>query len=141
MTVGIGATQYDAAVVHHQGEVAGADADSSAVRDVHCLLPQDLASLGVKSHSAATHSLMLHVDAQRPRDFVEHIQFGLEYTFMNIFSLRGGFEQLGLDEEQGISLGGGLHYDVNNLRFGADYAYTDFGLFGDLNRVAIQVGF
>ena len=88
-----------------------------------------------------THSLMLHVDAQRPRDFVEHIQFGLEYTFMNIFSLRGGFEQLGLDEEQGVSLGGGLHYKVNNLRFGADYAYTDFGLFGDLNRVAIQVGF
>ncbi len=60
---------------------------------------------------------------------------------MNIFSLRGGFEQLGLDEEQGVSLGGGLHYEVNNLRFGADYAYTDFGLFGDLNRIAIQVGF
>lgn len=93
------------------------------------------------SMDSDTHSLMLHVDAQRPRDFVEHLQFGLEYTFMNIFSLRGGFEQLGLDEEQGVSLGGGLHYEVNDLRFGVDYAYTDFGLFGDLNRIAIQVGF
>ena len=93
------------------------------------------------SMNTDTHSLMLHVDAQRPRDFNEHLRFGLEYTFMNIISLRGGFEQLGLDEEQGVSLGGGLKYAVNNIRFGADYAYTDFGLFGNLNRVAIQVGF
>jgi len=88
-----------------------------------------------------THSLMLHLDAQRPRDFVEHLRFGLEYTFMNIISLRGGFEQLGLDEEQGVSLGAGLQYELSNIRFGADYAYTDFGLFGNLNRIAIQVGF
>ncbi len=87
------------------------------------------------------HSLMLHLDAQRPRDFNEHVRFGMEYTFMNIISLRGGFEQLGLDEEQGVSLGAGLKYAVNNIRFGADYAYTDFGLFGSLNRIAIQVGF
>ena len=88
-----------------------------------------------------THSLKLFVDAQRPRDFQEHIRLGMEYTFMNIISLRGGFEQLGLDEEQGVSLGAGVHYAVNNIRFGADYAYTEFGLFGSLNRVAIQIGF
>ena len=28
------------------------------------------------------HSIQLHVDAQRPRDFAEHIRFGVEYTFM-----------------------------------------------------------
>ena len=86
------------------------------------------------------HSLMLHVDAQRPRDFAEHVRFGLEYTFLGIVSLRGGFEQLSVSEEQGVTLGGGLKYEVNNIRFGANYAWTDFGLFGSVNRFGLQVG-
>ncbi len=85
------------------------------------------------------HSLNLHVDAQRPRDFEEHVKFGLEYTFMDIVSLRGGFEQT-VSEEEGISLGAGLRYGFANIRFGADYAYTDWGLFGDVHRVGVQVG-
>ncbi|GIV59538.1 PorV/PorQ family protein [Rhodocaloribacter litoris] len=86
------------------------------------------------------HRLRLHVDAQRPRDFDEHIKFGLEYTFMDIFSLRGGFEQT-ISEEEGISLGAGVHHAISNIRFGADYAYTDWGLFGDVHRVGVQIGF
>ena len=98
--------------------------------------------LDFTSLNPATHALTLHADATRPRDFVEHLKLGLEYSFLNIFSLRGGFAQLGVSsEEQGINLGAGLHYNVNNLNFGADYTYTDFGLFGDVNRVSIQVGF
>ena len=86
------------------------------------------------------HSLMFHVDAQRPRDFTEHVRFGVEYTFLGVVSLRGGFEQLGAAEEQGVSLGGGLKYEVNNIRFGANYAWTDFGLFGSVNRFGVQIG-
>lgn len=87
------------------------------------------------------HSLMVHIDAQRPRDFTEHIRFGMEYTFLGIVSLRGGFEQLGVSDEQGVSLGGGLKYDAGNMRFGANYAWTDFGLFGSVNRFGLQIGF
>ena len=60
---------------------------------------------------------------------------------MDMLFLRGGFEQLGVSEEQGVSLGAGLRLGVQNLRFGADYAYTDFGLFGEVNRFAVQIGF
>jgi len=87
-----------------------------------------------------THALMLRVDAQRPRDFTEHVKFGLEYSFMQIAFLRAGFEQLGVSEEQGVSLGAGLRFNVQSIRFGADYAYTDFGLFGDVNRFGLQIG-
>ena len=87
------------------------------------------------------HSLMVHVDAQRPRDFTEHVRFGVEYTFLGIVSLRGGFEQLGVADEQGVSLGGGLKYEASNMRFGANYAWTDFGLFGSVNRFGLQIGF
>ncbi len=86
------------------------------------------------------HSIQLHVDAQRPRDFSEHVRFGLEYTFMDIASLRGGFEQLGVSEEQGFSAGVGFQYELRNVHIGADYAYTDFGVFGTVNRIGLQIG-
>ncbi len=86
------------------------------------------------------HSIQLHVDAQRPRDFAEHVRFGLEYTLMNMVSLRGGFEQLGVSEEQGFSAGAGLRYELGGFRIGADYAYTDFGVFGAVSRIGLQVG-
>lgn len=90
------------------------------------------------------HALLLAVDAQRPRDFVEHLKIGGEYTFMDLLALRAGWSQafVGADEsEEGISLGAGLKYQAGQLGFGADYAYTNFGLFGNLNRFALQVSF
>lgn len=95
--------------------------------------------LDLTSLNPNTHALTLHVDAQRPRDFQEHVKFGLEYTFMDLISLRGGFEQ-SVSEEQGVSLGAGLHHEFSGIRVGADYAYTDWGLFGDVQRIGIQVG-
>src|SRR5690606_1745759 len=86
------------------------------------------------------HSLTIHLDAQRPRDFQEHVKFGAEYTFMNLLSLRAGFEQA-VSEEQGISLGAGLHHALGGFSFGADYAYTDWGLFGSVQRIGVQIGF
>ena len=86
------------------------------------------------------HSIQLNVDAQRPRDFSEHVRFGLEYTFMNMVSLRGGFEQLAVSEEQGFSAGAGLKYGFGNINFGFDYAYTNFGVFGAVNRIGVQFG-
>ncbi len=85
------------------------------------------------------HSLMLHADAARPRDFSEHIKFGLEYGFMDMLYLRGGFENY-IMEEQGVSFGGGVKVPLGGIRFGADYAYTDWGLFGSVNRISVNVG-
>ncbi|MEX0747497.1 MAG: PorV/PorQ family protein [Rhodothermales bacterium] len=88
------------------------------------------------------HSFGVAVDAQRPRDFVEHLKLGTEYTLMNVLSVRGGWSQafVGSDEtEEGISLGAGLQYDVQGIGFGADYAYTSFGVFGELHRIALQI--
>lgn len=85
------------------------------------------------------HSLVVHADASRPRDFSEHIKFGAEYGFMDMLFLRAGYENWAM-EEQGVSLGGGLKLNLSGIRFGADYAYTDWGLFGDVNRISVQVG-
>jgi len=89
------------------------------------------------------HSFLISVDAQRPRDFAEHVKLGGEYTVMNIFSLRGGLGRafVGDDHEEGFSLGAGLKYDASGIGFGVDYAYTDFGIFDPVQRFAVNLTF
>jgi hypothetical protein len=74
------------------------------------------------------HSLLVSVDAVRPRDFDEHLAFGAEYTLANIVSLRAGYSAP--NEEEGISLGGGLQTKLGSQGGGlhVDYAYTSFGV-------------
>ncbi len=89
------------------------------------------------------HSFLVSVDAQRPRDFAEHVKVGGEYTVMNIFSLRGGLGRafVGDDHAEGFSLGAGLKYDASGIGFGVDYAYTDFGVFDTVQRFAVNLTF
>lgn len=88
------------------------------------------------------HRFQLRVDAQRPRDFVEHVKIGGEYTFMNLLSLRAGMaEAFVADEERGVSLGAGLNLEVSSVRLTADYSFTDFGVFDSVNRFSVGIGF
>lgn len=84
------------------------------------------------------HALLLSVDAERPRDYAEQIKAGLEYTFMNTLALRAGY--IYPTDEQGVSLGAGVQSALFGVQAGFDYAYTQFGLFGNVNRLAVQLG-
>ena len=86
--------------------------------------------------SSDVHSLIVAVDAARPRDFYEHLNMGAEYTFMDLLSLRAGYAFP--TDEQGISLGAGLNVDFGGIGLGADYAYTAFGVLGSVNRIGLQ---
>ena len=85
------------------------------------------------------HSLVLAVDAENPRDFQEQIKIGGEYTFADAVSFRAGYVYP--TDEQGIQLGAGFRQDVGGLGLGADYAYTDFGVFNNVHRVALRLSF
>ena len=88
------------------------------------------------------HQFKFRVDAQRPRDFQEHVKVGGEYTFMNLLSLRAGLaEAFVQDEERGVSLGAGLNIDLSNVNLTADYSFTEFGVFDSVNRFSIALGF
>ncbi len=86
-----------------------------------------------------THSFVLAVDGYRPRDFYEAVNIGAEYTFMDVLSLRGGYVYP--TDEQGISLGAGINAGFTGVNLGADYAYTNYGLLGNVNRISVQFGF
>lgn len=85
------------------------------------------------------HSLQLSVDANRPRDFDEQILTGLEYTFMNSFSLRGGYRYP--TDEHSFNFGAGLKQKFMGVGFKIDYSYTDFGVFNNVNTFSLKLSF
>ncbi len=85
------------------------------------------------------HAFRLSVEAERPRDFAEQLKAGGEYTLRNILSLRAGYTYP--TDEQSLSFGGGVQYGTSVVGFSADYAYTDFGLFGAVHRMGVSLTF
>ncbi|MBI9072536.1 MAG: PorV/PorQ family protein [Melioribacteraceae bacterium] len=84
------------------------------------------------------HSFLFSIDATHPRDFNEQLNIGVEYTFLNTFSLRCGL--ITPTDEQGINAGVGIKRNVGGVDMAFDYAYTDFGLFDNLNRFTVSFG-
>lgn len=84
-------------------------------------------------------AFIVSLEAENPRDFSEQIKIGGEYRFLETFMLRAGYVYP--TDEQGISLGAGFNKTVRGIGFGADYAYTSFGVFSDVQRVSLQFNF
>ncbi len=85
------------------------------------------------------HSLLLSVDASHPRDYPEQVSFGMEYTFLNTFSIRGGYTFP--TDEQEFSAGVGFKQELADVNFAIDYSYTPFGIFDNVHRVSINIGY
>jgi hypothetical protein len=85
------------------------------------------------------HRLALNVDAVNTNDYSERLHFGAEYTFYNIFTLRGGYR---LNYEEGnLSAGAGVQYDFGYVRFKFDYAYVSYDFLQSPHRFTIFLGF
>ncbi|MEO0559235.1 MAG: PorV/PorQ family protein [Bacteroidota bacterium] len=93
--------------------------------------------IDLTSLNGNTHRFLVAVDAENPRDFSEQIKVGGEYTFLNAFSLRGGY--VFPADEQGIHLGAGVQQSVGGLGLAADYGYSDYGVFSAVHRVAVRL--
>ena len=82
------------------------------------------------------HSLVVSADAANPRDFSEQVKVGGEYRFMDRVALRAGYTFP--TDEEGVSLGVGVRQPLGGSTLGADYSYTDFGVFSGVHRVAVR---
>jgi len=73
--------------------------------------------------------VMIAVDAVHPNDNTEYLNVGVEYSSNNWLFLRAGFNNLlVLDGEGGLTLGGGMKYNLSrNAMIELDYSYQDFG--------------
>ena len=82
------------------------------------------------------HGILLIVDAEHPRDYAEQVKVGLEYTFMQLLSLRAGY--VGPADEHSMSYGVGVQKQFGTFGLGVDYAYTPFGILGNVHRFSFQ---
>lgn len=85
------------------------------------------------------HRLVLAVDAEDPRDFSEQFEVGGEYTFANTLALRAGY--VFPADEQSVSLGAGIRQRLGGVGFGADYSFSEFGVFSNVHRIAVKFNF
>ena len=85
--------------------------------------------------NSLNHSLYVSLDASHYNDHPEQIKVGLEYRFMNAFSLRGGYA----NDNGGNGLSFGL--GVSQFGFAFDYAYMPFGVFDKVQRMTTRFTF
>jgi len=80
-------------------------------------------------------SLMLSVESINDRSHAQQIGFGLEYEFLKMFSLRGGY--ILENDENSFNLGLGISW----YGLSVDYAYSPYGLLGDINRFSVRFSY
>jgi hypothetical protein len=86
--------------------------------------------------------LIISTDAVNPSDNYQYINAGAEYSFRDMFFIRGGYQMLFLkDGEGGLSLGAGVKMQVpfSNMKIQFDYAYNDYGRLKGVHTVVLSV--
>ncbi len=82
-------------------------------------------------------SLYMSVDATHYVDHPEQLKVGIEYNFMNVLKLRGGYVSKSDYDESSFSYGLGLAI----VGFEFDYAYTPFGVFNKVQRMTARFSY
>jgi hypothetical protein len=85
-------------------------------------------------------SLLLSIDATHPRSHAEQVMVGIEYQFMKLISLRGGY--ISASDETDFTYGIGItsnNLDVSPVNFSIDYSYTPFDHFTNVQRFTVRI--
>lgn len=88
----------------------------------------DLVSFDDRSY----HSLILSIDAINASSHKGQVSFGVDYKFLNIFSLRGGYITNNHENKFAVGLG------ISFIGFTFDYALTPYGVLGNINRFTFR---
>jgi len=90
-----------------------------------------------------SHKLIVALDAIHPSDDYESLNMGGEYSFNNMFFLRGGYKSLFQENsEESFTFGFGIRQMfIGNFSFNIDYAYSDFGRLKDSQKFSLSINF
>ncbi len=80
---------------------------------------------------------LLSCQLNHPVDNNEYFVAGVEQNYKNKLFLRGGY--IGSQTERSFSFGGGVNIPMGKLDLTADYAWSDFGVLGDIQQIQISV--
>jgi len=75
-------------------------------------------------------------DLFHPNDYDQQFHAGLEYEFLEVLSLRGGYK-FNYDSD-GLTLGGGLKYAIGDFALAVDYSFGSMGTYlEDVHRFSL----
>ena len=89
------------------------------------------------------HKLTIAIDAAHPNDNSQYVNLGGELSLFNdLLCLRGGYKQLFMkDNQEGLTLGVGVHYSLNFIAVGFDYAYQQYKYLGNTHSFGVNIKF
>jgi hypothetical protein len=85
------------------------------------------------------HRITTSFQLNHPNDNSENVVTGAEYSWRQIFFIRGGYK-FNVDE-QNYSVGAGINVPISFAHFNLDYAFTNFERLGSAHRFSIILGF
>jgi len=88
--------------------------------------------------NAQGHDIILMVESHHPRDFGEKIKLGFEYNYSGMIFLRTGY--ITNQDERNFSAGVGFKKEISGYLLRVDYAFQDFGIFGNMNYITVGMG-
>jgi hypothetical protein len=91
------------------------------------------------SDRSTPHAFVLSLESRHPRDYGEKLKIGGEYSFDNMFFLRGGYAT-NYDERR-WSAGVGLNYTLLEFPLKVNYAIQPFGLFGNVHFISLGISY
>lgn len=98
--------------------------------------------------------VMLALDTIKPQDSQQLIYGGAEVSLYDLLFLRGGykFNYSGSKDDgtsnrepiatsiEGVSLGGGIQYEISGYGVAIDYAFTQMDLLDNVHRLTLRIG-
>lgn len=89
--------------------------------------------------------LTIALDGNHPNDNSERLNFGMEYWYKRMAAIRAGYKlRLGpdrVDDQEGITLGLGIHLKFSETTLSLDYAFADFGHLQRAHRISLGLNF
>ncbi|QQS35302.1 MAG: PorV/PorQ family protein [Ignavibacteriales bacterium] len=88
---------------------------------------------------APENSIILATDFLHQNNYSERVNIGIEYTYMNMVSLRGGYQT---NRDLASWSGGiGLHTSLSGYDVSVSYSYSSFEVFNSVNRLSVSFSF
>lgn len=98
--------------------------------------------LGYDLISSGDWDIAAAVDAVYPNNQTSFLNLGGEVTYAKMLSLRAGYNSLMKEAaEEGLTAGVGFNYDFGGFNSRIDYSFNTFGIFKNIQKVSLSVGF
>jgi hypothetical protein len=92
----------------------------------------------IEKKEGGLHALAAYLEGVHVNDGPERVHAAMEYTFLDLFNLRAGYKFN--YSEQGLTLGGGLNFNMKGVIGRIDYAYLDYGRLNSVHMFTVGFG-